>query len=71
MWYEMKDVFRQAGLNVNVDHIVPLDGKLVCGLHTAENMQVITFQENMAKSNKWWPDGPMDEPDTEQLELLL
>lgn len=41
-----------------VDHIVPLSSKLVCGLHTHTNLQVITCRENQAKGNHFWPGMP-------------
>lgn len=42
----------------HVDHIVPLNSPLVCGLHTHSNLRVVHATVNMAKSNKTWPDMP-------------
>ena len=40
-----------------VDHIVPIQGvgNLVLGLHTHDNLQVITYAENRSKGNWVWP----------------
>ncbi|PPD48378.1 MAG: hypothetical protein CTY14_02125 [Methylotenera sp.] len=43
-----------------VDHIVPLNSKLVCGLHSHTNIQVIPRCINKSKSNKTWPNMPME-----------
>ena len=45
------------GIKHEVDHIVPLKNKFVCGLHTHDNMQIITAVENRAKRNKFFIDG--------------
>jgi hypothetical protein len=43
-------------ITVHVDHIVPLQSKLVCGLHCAANLRLMPGRENQAKGNRHWPD---------------
>ena len=47
-----------TGFEWQVDHIVPLKSKLVCGLHVEDNLRVIPAVQNWAKNNKHWPDMP-------------
>ena len=57
-WVDMdaiKDIYMNVPKGYEVDHIVPLQGKLVSGLHIAENLQYLTKQDNWNKKNKFDP----------------
>jgi|Wag4MinimDraft_6_1082665.scaffolds.fasta_scaffold34095_2 hypothetical protein len=54
--YYLASINRKAGYDVQVDHIVPLQSKLVCGLHCESNLQLLQGSDNMTKGNRRWPD---------------
>jgi len=43
------------GFSWHVDHILPLQGELVSGLHVPTNLQVIPGVDNVRKANKYLP----------------
>lgn len=56
MWADLEKI-REIYLNCpeghQVDHIVPLKNKLVCGLHVEHNLQYLTIQDNLIKGNNF------------------
>lgn len=59
LWYAFaKSESKRTGLAVEVDHIVPLKSKFVCGLHNEHNMQLLCAHQNNVKGNRVWPDMP-------------
>jgi 5-methylcytosine-specific restriction endonuclease McrA len=53
------EVYLEAAyMSLQVDHIIPLRNKLVCGLHTWDNLQLLDPLKNNKKGNRYWPDMP-------------
>lgn len=52
----MKAIYAEgAAKGLHVDHVIPLNGKLVCGLHVENNLQLLSPEENSRKGAKFIP----------------
>ncbi len=55
---------RRTGVQWEVDHIIPLQGELVSGLHVETNLRVVRREENRLKWNRFVVGGEGFEPPT-------
>lgn len=55
LYIEARRLTEETGVPHEVDHIVPLQHKSVCGLHVSWNLQIVTREENRKKFNSFAP----------------
>lgn len=53
VYSDARALSEDLGVQFEVDHIIPLRGKLVCGLHWQGNLQIIPANDNRKKANKF------------------
>lgn len=52
VYQHAKDLTRSTGVMHHVDHIIPLQGELVSGLHVQGNLRAIPWMDNIKKGNR-------------------
>lgn len=58
LYEKARAIQKATGHEFHVDHIVPLQSNLVCGLHVLSNLRIIEGYPNRSKGNRHWPDMP-------------
>jgi hypothetical protein len=49
----IRKIYEECPKGHHVDHIIPLQGKRVCGLHVEYNLQYLPARDNILKHNKF------------------
>lgn len=57
LYVEARRLTATTGIQHHVDHVIPLQGRLVSGLHVPGNLQILTGSENSRKKNTFEVDA--------------
>jgi hypothetical protein len=52
---EIADIFKNCPDDLEIEHIIPIGGELVSGLHVPNNLTYLSAKENASKGNKYVP----------------
>lgn len=52
VYAEARRLTNETGVFHHVDHVIPINGDLVCGLHVHWNLRPLPWRENISKKNK-------------------
>jgi ABC-type nitrate/sulfonate/bicarbonate transport system substrate-binding protein len=53
IYKQAKSLEKLLGIDIHVDHVVPLKGETVCGLHVPDNLKITKAVDNMRKGNRY------------------
>jgi hypothetical protein len=56
IYADARRITRETGIEHHVDHIIPLGGREVTGLHVETNLRIVTRAENQRKWNRFVPE---------------